>query len=344
MIELKEYRTEGALSCFAACIKNMLTYYKIPVEEYIIYCLGGGFTYAYERDFSFHNNNYRLHTDVPLTLLKFLDIFHIIYTQVLMEEDENAEQYLVDNLSRGEPVMVQVMAEDLAYDPEYINNLKEWAHMIVITGIDLEQRSIKISDGYIPTTPPKIFEGWYPYDVIKKSRSKRNNRYFTIDSRSLEQLRHDYRQGILMEKYFIPRLKESLEQLLCGKKIGESYFGVYALEAYHEYLLSLKGCRRDELKKELYRQNIDLKVEGFIDYKKYMIDSIKTISDLKKSEQLKGVLEKVTANYKSWEKFCLLLVKVSLSQDIGKVQLVADKFKEIYQSELNIASEILKYI
>lgn len=344
MIELKNFQTEKGFSCHTAGVRNILSFYNVHIEEHVLYGIGKGFRYVYNRDPKFHNNKYRIHTDVPMTLYNFLDEFQIEHTLIENMDNEIADKYLIQSLKNNEPLMVGVINNDLTYDIDFASHSKDWAHIIVVTGLDLDQQKVKISDGFIPSSPPRLFEGWYSYNIIKESRKKRNNWCYKICYESVMKFKEKYNDAMLVEEYLVPSLKKSIIELLNGKKIGDTYYGIEALKKYHETLLNFTDYFDGNFEHELQQQNLDMKIEGFIDNKRYMYQVINQVSIMRNSSDLQNVAEQLKVNLEKWIKFCLMMMKIAISDNKSKMIVLADRFEELYKEELKICNTILKYI
>lgn len=344
MIELKDFQTEKGLSCHTASARNILSFYKVNIEEHILYGIGNGFRYVYNKDPKFHNNKYRIHSDVPTTLYNFLDKFQIDHTLIENMENEKAEKHLLQTLKNNEPLMIGVINNDMTYDLDFANHSKDWAHIIVVTGLDLDKQKVKISDGFIPSSPPRLFEGWHSYNIIKESRKKRNNWCYKIGYESVRKFKEQCNDVMLVEEHLVPSLKKSIIELLDGKIIGDSYYGIKALMKYHETLLNFTDYFDGDFEKELQQQNLDMKIEGFIDNKKYLYQVINQLSIIRNSNDLHNMAEQLKVNLEKWIKFCLMMVKVAISDDKSKMIVLANRFEEIYKEELEICNTILQYI
>ncbi len=344
MIELNNFQTQKGLSCHMACAKNILAFYEADISECLLYAIGKGFRYIYNRDPKWHNNKYRIHTDVPLTLNNFFDRFQIEYTLIENMENEIAEEYLIKSLQNNEPLMIGVINNDLTYDLDYASHSKDWAHIVVATGLDLDQQKIKISDGFIPSNPPRLYAGWYSYKIIKETREKRNNWCYKIGYESVKKFKKQFDNEMLIEEHLVPNLKECILEMLDGKIVEDNYYGIEALKKYHEVLMNFTDYFAGDFDKELLQQNIDMKVEGFIDNKKYLFQVVNELSIIKHSNDLMEISEKLEVNLEEWIKFCLLMVKVALSEDRKKVVLLAKRFEEIYKEEIALYNTLLNYL
>lgn len=338
-MELNNYDTKQGRTCLLSCVNNVLHYYDVNIEECILYFLGGGFRYIFNRNLTEEENKFKIHSDIPNAVETFLRRWQIEYVLEKNINDDTGERIIIDNLDKGNPVIIGVKNNMLNYDPEFKLHGHDMGHLVTVIGIDESKDKIKISDGFIPAVHTRKFQGWCSYDSIQRAHSEMKNWSLYLNPETLVNLKERCDQRKLKEMAR-DALKSSLFELLEGKVQDETYYGVEALRKYCGMFSTDNHYYKNSFADHIYRQNIILKMEGFIDNKCYLLDMLKTLSKDKMNESFAKIKCLLEENINKWSKFCLLLVKISLMNDIEKMITIQEKFKELYVTELEIYRQI----
>jgi len=338
-LELKNYQTIQGRSCPLACVNSILNYFNLQVEEGLLYNLAGGLRYIYDQNLE-KNGVYKIHTDVPNTLEKLLFGCKIKYVIENNINDTQGVETILRNLSEDKPIIIGVRNCMLPYDPEFVEHDKEMGHLITITGIDVENNRIKISDSFIPSSPPRVFHDWCSLDVILKAHNEIKNWSLSIDKESVRVFCKENSHDDIM-RMTEKKLIEALESLINGKIENQTYYGIEAFKKYGVLLRNFTTQFKDNFAEQIYRQNIYLKMEGFLVNKYYLLDTLTVIMEKRSDDRLKAVSIRLFENTKKWSKFCLLLVKTSLLDDMSSMSNVCDTYDELYEKELNIYENLL---
>lgn len=340
MLELRNYVTNQGISCQPSCIKDILAHYGLDIDESDLYCLGDGFRYIYDQQLAINEQKLKIHTDIPGIVQNFMERFKIGYKTESNIDNHYAEESLIASIQNDTPVIIAVSNSDLEYDIEFKQHSTDMGHLITVIGIDRETDRIKISDGFIPSSLPRKFQGWCNYSQIKHPREKWRNWYFTIDKASVAQLKQEYNQDLIID-LVEEALYKSIRELVQGSIVDNKYFGIEALKKYHTGLQSFEDHSLNNFQEKLYQQNIYMKMEGFIDNKQYLSKTIKKLADIRQKKDLYHVYEQLEGNLKKWINFCLMIVKVSIADAKEKMAVLANKFEELYLEEIGIYNSLL---
>ncbi len=326
MIYEKSYNTVQSFDCINACVLNYLQYYNKPILGSDIFFVGGGFAISYEK-----NQKLYIGSKVYKTNFVFLDKMNIKYERD-NSQDGNSALKLIEHCIKNEKcICIRVASEVLEHSPVF-KQTEGSSHYINIIGKNEINSRFYISDGYVPTYNPSIFEGWADCKEIMEAWNRMDYEYIVFD---IDNIKIDISN---IQRMAHKNLKLNLINYLypndtnCNCKL----FGEYAVKILFQDIQAMFESR--DISNIIMDINYQLKIFGFLTSKKFILEKIrKTFMD-------SGLCMDYDEIINRWNKLCLLLVKAGLSKDKARYNFVLVKTHELIHDERDILLKVISML
>lgn len=165
---IKGWNHIPGIHCGSAALRDVATYYGLPLSEPMCFGLGGGlgFFYSIDNEISPTRN---IHLRGPDMEPGFFSLFTTEERKWEYEQDDSkALQDVIDYIDRDIPVLIQT---DIFYLDYYNSSTHFPGHIVVVSGYDAQKQEVYLSD--------TGFEGLQAvsFDNFKKSRSAKIKPY-----------------------------------------------------------------------------------------------------------------------------------------------------------------------
>ncbi len=300
---LANFVTTQGHNCILGNVYNSLNYFHIDISESDIFF----WTSSFQGDRNLKN------------------LFESFY-------EERGEcswlEFVEKSLSKGQPVLVSVNHKALPYIKLDIGD-PSTKHYINIIGLDVDKRQIYVSDSYIPTYKPSIFEGWIGY--VELSDTDIEN-CWCLKREFLDYFQNESRQEEIQKftlSCVISRLSEFLEKkdkrqgVNKLRRLQDTVLHKVANRNYDEMFMLLAGIRLNTINPLIYLRHA-------LEYNKNA------------SRNLAGVLDALISDY--WETLNIRLIKFALAHKNLDVEKVSEQMKETILQEEIVLGEILKLL
>lgn len=150
------YETFIGCECLLACFINIIKYNNLDIEQSDVFIFGDGLMTKYRKSIG-DNSDTILTCNVHNSVLKFCRDNRIkvhIKDNLSSEDSKNDMLYY---LSKDMPVTIKVDPGHLKYSPIYTDGFG-LTHYINIIDYNPRDDSVLLSDGFIPTFPPSIYQ------------------------------------------------------------------------------------------------------------------------------------------------------------------------------------------
>ena len=220
-------------------------------------------------------------------------------------------------------IILVVNADELNYDYAFKQS-RGWIHCFNVIGYDKD--NFIISDGYVPSRVPKVYEGSISFDIVIEAWKKKRFKYYLIE---LDDFKNkDFSNSMLILK----KVKESLENFLYvdSKDSFKGFQAFYRLLEVIETNYNYESfC---DLSKEIVK---NLKTYGFISMRVSLLSIIKELKlPLNIYEKYSCVLQKI-------DLFCLLLIKLGFSRSNSDYKKLLYLGNNIIVKEKEVFDEIV---
>ncbi|NIP39475.1 MAG: BtrH N-terminal domain-containing protein, partial [Candidatus Dadabacteria bacterium] len=155
------------IHCGSAALRDVATYYGLPLSEPMCFGLGGGlgFFYSIDNEISPTRN---IHLRGPDMEPGFFSLFTDEKKWEYEQDDSKALQDVIDYIDRDIPVLIQT---DIYYLDYYNSSTHFPGHIVVVSGYDDQKQEVYLSDTGFHGLQAVSFEN------LKKSRSAKIKPY-----------------------------------------------------------------------------------------------------------------------------------------------------------------------
>ena len=303
------YVTYQQKDCFTGCIVNALRAFGIDVSEADVLLYGGGFRIRYRTIATQDNSKYLIYGELREACLAFLEKVGLRFEfEELGTLEKGMEKYRSAK-SEGANVMFSVCADCIGYDPIF-RQASDSFHCLNILDIDEDKGEAIVSDGYIPTTPVRKYEGIMPLDNLFTGYEKTKCTTLVIypPNRPIKFRQDNENESIC----------SVLKQYLASECDGEYYTGCEAIIRLCNDLNRIKDWEREPFCAKLMDFNTVYKTWGFIGVKRILAELCR------ERESLASYYEEMDEIAEKWNGLSRYIVKIALSYRPTMI----DQFKE----------------
>lgn len=324
MICYKEYHTIQGYECLSACITNYFNYLGLLVSGSDIFFGGDGFLITYQK-----NEKASIGAKLYESNFMFLKNLNIPFQHTKLGESKDVIKFLRKSIEDQQLIAIKVSSECLEHNRVF-KQTEGSPHYVNILGYDDINNKVFISDGYVPTFNPTVFEGWVDTNGIIEAWKRMDYEYVKLDLADIKISTDE------IHRIAITNMKGGIQQYLNPSKqrLSSEFFGKEAITKLFEDILLMFEMLID-LKSVALDINYQLKIYGFITSKRLI---------LQKLEELKMntyYLQQYSKIIDKWNQICMLLVKAGISKSKKSLELTLEKVKESVQEEENLLHEIL---
>ena len=324
MICYKEYHTIQGYECLSACITNYFNYLGLLVSGSDIFFVGGGFVITYEK-----KKKSSIGAKLYESNFMFLKNMSIPFQHTNLEESKDVMKFLRKSIEDEHFIAIKVSSECLEHNRVF-KQTESSPHYLNILGYDDSTNNVFISDGYVPTFNPTVFEGWVDTNGIIEAWRRMDYEYVKLDLADIKISADE------MHRIAIMNMKFGIQQYLNKSKqrLSSKFFGKEAITKLFEDILLMFDMQID-LKTVALDINYQLKIYGFITSKRFILQKLII---LKMNE---CYLEQYSKIIDKWNQICNLLVKAGISRNKKSFELTLEKVNESINEEEKVLYEIL---
>lgn len=315
-----EYVTHQGADCFSGSIINYLNYKKININSGSICSLYDGFS----QKFDYICGIPSLRGEVYDSVIRFVENnAGIINIKKFDLDIEEAEKHLIEFIENDALISVEVNTDNFEYD-EVFKQSDNWIHFVNVIGYDKD--NFYISDGYVPASVPKIYEGKIDRKLLMNAWKKREFKHCLLDLNNFKNA--DFNDSNLIKKYLRSTLKNYLTDLSGGENYGHSAIAVF--------LKAIENAFYDPDFKEIsQRINHNLKAHGFFSMRYCLLQQIRQFDDLAEEA---NEIEKIIKNYNL---LCMLLLKAGFSQRENDLKKLLSFGNDVMELEKKVFSDLV---
>ena len=323
----------------SACFINIMKYNNLDIEESDVFLLGDGLTTQYRKSIK-DDSDTILTCNVHSSVLKFCCDSKI---KVLIKENLDSEDYKNDMLyylSQNMPVTIKVDPGYLKYSPIYSNGFG-LTHFVNIIDYDSKIDSVLLSDGFIPTFPPSVYQNWYDYKLIQKSGSLKNHFYIIFDMGGLEDDRLFHNR---VKENYCKKLRANLIGYLNGYEDSNFAYGIQALRRFSEdvpILLELLGERFSDW---MFKLNYNMKIYGLVSGKTLLYKALERLNHIMNSDMVHMLSDELMEAANEWNKISMLVVRTGVRRNKESLMHLSDRIKAVISREERVYNKILTCI
>lgn len=292
------YKTYQGYECLNACIVNRLREMKYDVTGSDVFFIGEGSDYIYREK---ENNNIVIANKQFEANFLFCKKSGLDYTVDYMR---NCNHIIALEKAIEDYGCITIDVSTLYLNYNKVFEQREAFHFINVLKMDKDNNSIYISDGYVPTTQPSIYEGWIPFSEILKGWQKSNYKVLIIRGFKKNEKFKDE----LQKTY--PYMLESLDRYILKQKDNCKIITVF------EEILSLID-KKALFTEKIFNYHFQLKVNGFLSYKYFVLQQLQKYNSL--------LCNEFETLIKEWRRWLINLIKVAVECDYAKSKRCYDK-------------------
>jgi len=334
-----KYKTFLGSECLLACFHNIIKYYDLDIEECDVFLFGDGLKTIY-RKFTENSTDFILAGNVHGSVFKFCGDSKI---KALIKENLSgigAKNDMLYYLSQDMPVTVKVDPGYLKYSPIYANGFG-LTHYINILDYNVENDSVLLSDGFIPTFPPSVYHNWHDYKLIQEGRSLKNHFYIIFD---ISEFKKDKLLQNKIKENGCLKLRANLAGYLNGYEDGSFVYGIKALRQFAEDVPLLLELLGDRFSEGMFKLNYSMKINGLLSGKILLYKAFKRLKHKMNSDMEHILTDELMEMVNEWNKISLLVVRSGVLRSKESLILLSDKIKAVVSKEERVYSKILTCI
>lgn len=319
MKELEKFITVQGYECLNASFVNFLNYKGLSITGGEICFLGGGFLIQRKEGIGVVSNLYNSYFNA-------LNYFGVKYQQK-KELNKEPLEFIKIHIDQGEMLCVNVNAKYLGYHTIFQQAETDSPHFINVIGYDEQKQSIKISDGFVPTLIPSLYQGWIPILSFMRGWNDKKFEHFCLKK---EEKKIDWNEVQLIK---LQNLIHSTYRYLDSSKMSLDHevYGENAIIKSFQYLLE----KTTNVKEEIFKFNYQLRINGFFSIKRFTLQALESLQlepDLCLSYQ--NIINE-------WNNFSLLLIKAGISGKFLTLNKVISKGRKMIEDEREVLCSIL---
>lgn len=312
MISKQGYNTILGYECLNACLANYMNFYNLDVSTSDIFFGGDGFNISVKNDFYFE-----LESNLYLSNFNFLDNFNFNYSYGKCVE--NPIDFLRNSILGNKAISLKVSSEFLTYNRVF-KQTKNATHFINAIGLEEDKNKIYISDGFVPTKVPTIYQGWVNLDDILRGWEEK--KYEVLCMRNFNDSIKCSREQILL------KVKEGITRYLYENKIIDKMLKYIRHEFY----------KKNDISQVILKCNYELKIYGFISSKRFLLSWVdKNLhNDLISSEYSKIIIK--------WNDFCDMILKFGFNKKYESLKKAEEYADALMEDEAKLLHTLLSQI
>lgn len=313
----KGYQTKQSYNCLLSCIGNYFNYAGYMITGSDIY-----FSCPISRLQTFSRNNHRIFLDLEGTVEDICTKYGIHFRISQCATDEM--EHILDKCILNEKMIgIFLSVTGLLYSKSFSQG--DAIHCINVIG----QKDDKyyVSDGYVPSYPLSVFQGWIDKKQLITAWERVNGVYFMLEVSFIQ----------LNIEEIIKKSKENFKQYICGQ-LGENKIencGSVNMEVLKVLRTIMEVYPSDEnVCEQLLQLNHDIKVEGFLSQKQFVLDYCqKYCGDVEICGQYSALIG-------GWYRVCAFMMKITFSINRERLCILFKKVKELVWEEQSILMKI----
>lgn len=167
MVNLDQLKVLQGKTCFLSGIVTVLRYFNCAIKEEVLLGLGVGLQFRFGYEHVKRENSYQsdgnpivICSDIMLdktTLILFCQHFGFKIEELIYREEKEMYQAIQDEIGFNRPIIISVDSYYLDYWPEHLK--QHSGHFIICYGWDELKNRALIADTFIPTIPPRVYQG-----------------------------------------------------------------------------------------------------------------------------------------------------------------------------------------
>lgn len=323
------YVTYQQSDCFTGCIVNGLRALGVDVSEADVLLYGGGFRIRYRTITLQDNSKYLIYGELREACLAFLEKTGIHYEFTELGSRESALEKYREAKAQGANVLFSVRADCIDYDPIF-KQATDSTHCLNILDINEAAGTVVVSDGYIPTTPIKHYEGEMPLERLLEGHSV--TKYLTLviyPPESSITFRQSDENGLI---------RGVLERYLSAERDGENYTGYEAIQQLCKDLDNIRDWDRERFRDKLMDLNTVYKTWGFIGSKRILAELCRERAAL---AQFYDAMNDIAERWNGLSRF---IVKTAISGRVTMIDGLQEKNQALINQEKELYGRILQQI
>jgi len=294
----------------------------LPITGGEICFLGGGYELLAKEEIGMVSNLYNSY----FSTLEYIGVSYKSCKKI----DSKPFDFIKAQIDSGNILCMNVSTKYLEYSLIFQQSAAESPHFINVIGYNEAEEKIKISDGFIPTLKPSLYEGWANCSSVLTAWKNRDFEHILFDRK--EQM-IDWDKCRAIE---ILNLKKSIFYYLYPQKESQNN------DSYGEMAIkkSLYGLLADldDRKEKILDLNYKLRINGFFSIKRF------TLQALEAMEVNSDLCKLYNDIISEWNNMSLPLIKASISNNLQFLNDVVHKGFEIIEKERKVLCELLTSI
>lgn len=312
MILDKNYHTYQGYECLSACISNYLRWKNINIKASDIFFLGNGFCLFYEKDTE------RILSDMYMSNYSFMENYYINYEVRSAEDEKVAKAILQESILKEEMIMIKVAAEGLKYNRVY-QQAGDSQHFLNTIGIN--DTSVFVSDGFVPTRKFSFYEGWVDLENIMRVWERKNYDYYVINFSKNSESDDEIHEKV--KKMILSSLAEYVNVVEKDGKIYGYSAMIHVIDNLREKLLD----ENYPLSERTLYLNHQLRVYGFLSAKKMLFEEMIHYGiDCDLCNEYQIIVER-------WSRWLMIMVKIGFSRRLSDFETMYSDMIKIIEKE-----------
>lgn len=326
--ECDNYKTDTGVNCVLSSFSNNARLYNQNIDDSYIFFLMNGFDIEY-KETCFDNVYEIIFSHFPDRLVeKFMQRYSIKYSYYVSDSFNAFLDWIKTKLQNGSPVLVMIYSNNLEYSISFRNNNNQ-PHAINIIGYN--DSGLLISDCFIPSIPPKTYEGVIQYDNLEKIWNDKETGLIKIYDICYDKVFQDI---CMTDKLILDSLHNNFVH----------YFDMNYEMSYLKALYNL--C--DNLER-VFLDTVDVKETASLLASKFNLESIiparkllkKCITRLSATTMIKtDILQEIEELIGKWQLIEYKLLMAGLRNNVNYFQIVVDIMRKLIETEKILFQEI----
>lgn len=308
------------IECLNSCIYNWLINDGIDISMSDIYFLGNGFKLNYTGSYGTH----MIYTQQYEANKKFIRKYAIdsIWDNYIEEDNVNKKTFLINMLEEHRRIIIRLSSSALPYNRKFARN-REVSHYITITGY--EKKHFTIYDACSPDSASDIYSGEIDEEDLLNNWNTYNNEYLILKYKRDMFNKFTIKENVIRNRNV--QIKEYLKTHLFS--VNKRRVGYRCFTSLLEDMQGILGNDID-VKNIFAECNRQLRIEGFEQSKKFMLDNI-YVSHV-------GYAEIV----KQWDKLIMNMFKAGIKENEEMFKQIIDEAHKLTDKENSIFRSVLK--
>lgn len=312
------YITYQGYECLNACLVNYLRFMNCRISGSDIFFIGDGSGFIYKKN---EEENRRIvatrQYEANYDFCRKVGIDYSIHSV----KGESKEAALEVMTQQKKCVIIQTSTLFLTYNPIFLKG--EGFHFLNVLHVDRKSGMMYVSDGYVPTVRPSIYEGWVPTADIMSGWQRTDNWAFSINTVPIERIETELEN---VYDYMVHSVRTYIEG--DGKNMPDNK----RLCEYVDSVLN-EADNSNVYGKEMSNLHFNFKANGFFAYKYYILDQMQR-ARLEISQEYAMLIKK-------WEAWFMNIIKLRAAYHAERNQRSYEKFLYLTEDEERILRKLL---